>query len=174
MCKKFIDDLPHLYGNVVWMAGCPDDFDPTMVSLCEIQKSLSHLGVKRACLPIQSILFGILSAAPGEARVYGQVEQQRQCRQDAPGGQTVEQDERSHIQASRISLIGQRRIGKTIAENDRAVRDGRFDHLNDMLGSCRKDQGRLAFGGDKFVVRLGCVAGFRPGDIQHQATDLFR
>ena len=106
----------------------------------ERQKSPAHLSMKALSLTVEPILLSTLGSPPGQAHGNREIEDEGEIRRESVGRDFVSLSQPLKIEASCISLVGQRGIGEAVAEHHCAASQCRLDEMGDMLLSCREDQ----------------------------------
>ena len=74
-------------------------------------------------------------AEPPEALLHAEVEEHRQIRPAAADRQLIEASDHRQVQMTGESLVGDRRVRKTVAENDFALRQRGLDQFAHQLGA---------------------------------------
>ena len=111
------------------------------------QVAAPHARVKLQVLRVHAagllpIVTALLEAAR-QAELNVQVEQHRQIRKDASGGERVHMVQRRGFKAKPAALIRHGRRGKPVAHHDAAAAEPGAESLSDVLGARREHEQRL-------------------------------
>ena len=79
-----------------------------------------------------------MAAAPVQAALRIQVKKQRQVGAQAARGKARDIGQGFQVETAPVTLVGQRAIGKPVAEHNLALRQSRADHFGDVLRPRRR------------------------------------
>ena len=143
-----MDGLQDLRGDLLARAGRIDDDEARRLGLRKFKETVAQTAVEE--------LAGLLDAvrrrgggrlARGEARPGGfgrDVEEDREVGLQALRRKVVEVLQPRHVDAAAVALVGEGRIGETVAQHPFAPRERGADHLGDDLRARREEEQHLA------------------------------
>jgi hypothetical protein len=142
------------------LAGCVDDRAALRFGCGDGEKPVAQALVEIPVEPLEPVGRAGAARGTGEAVGDGQVEDQRQVGLEIAERKTLQRRQLGERQTAAVPLIGDRRIGKAVADDPPSRRERRLDQPRDVIASRRVEQQRLA---DR-VPALGLA-------LQQQAAD---
>jgi hypothetical protein len=112
-------ECSHVLRNGVHVLSGVDAADSAWFACRQPEKSRAHGSMKACRFPIDPVLLTAMPATPSQTRRYRKIKKQGEIGLKAAGREPVGPSEIRKVQTPAVSLICQRGIGKTVAENDR-------------------------------------------------------
>jgi hypothetical protein len=125
----------HLVGGAAGVDPAP----ARRIRLGEPRVRVADLLLERAALALEAV--GVATAGGGLVEI--ELEQERDVRLEAAGGEAVHARDLVHPQPARAALVGERRVEVAVGHDDLALLERRPDRLRDELGAGRREQQRL-------------------------------
>jgi len=157
--QYLVHDLPHFFLHLVQRSVSPHQSDPVRLLLRKLEIAVPHHAVELDVLVLEPRFIletfdRVTSPRPSDARSSIDIEQDRKHRPETSRHDTVKLPDVRDRQPPPVSLVGERRIGEAVAQDDPALCESGEDHLAEMLRAARRIQEELRRGVQPSVERV--------------------